>query len=80
MSSKPAPLVPAPALTVGSSVAEVFDRYLDWCQKRRSARTYEWYKDHIQRFLDSLPDPAAKPVADLKRPPGERAHRGLHPH
>jgi hypothetical protein len=35
--------LPSPA--TGLSVAEVFDKYLDWCQKHRSARTYEWYRD-----------------------------------
>ena len=38
----------------GLSVADVFEKFLDWCQKHRSARTYEWSKKHIQRFCDHL--------------------------
>ena len=36
------------------SVAEVFEKFLEWCQVNRSARTYEWSKDHIQCFCDHL--------------------------
>lgn len=50
----------------GPLVAEILDKYLDWCQKHRAARTYEWYRDHIQSFLDSLAGAAAMPVACLK--------------
>ena len=50
----------------GPVVVEILDKYLDWCQKHRAGRTYEWYHDHIQNFLDSLPDPAALTVAELK--------------
>src|SRR5262249_52413726 len=50
----------------GPLVAEILDKYLDWCQKHRAARTYEWYRDHIQSFLDSLAGAATLPVADLK--------------
>ena len=47
------------------TVPDVFDSFLEWCQKNRSARTYEWSQNHIQNFLDSL---AVKrlPVDDLK--------------
>lgn len=48
----------------GPALAEILDRYLDWCQKYRAARTYEWYRDHLQSFLDSLPDGLA--VGGLK--------------
>jgi integrase len=61
-----APDLPDAPTAAKMSVAEVCEKYLDWCQKHRSARTYEWYQDHIQRFLDSLPDPAGMPAADLK--------------
>ena len=40
----------------GLLVAEVFEKYLDWCQKHRSPRSYEWYQNHIQSFLDSTSD------------------------
>ena len=49
----------------GPSVAEILDKYLDWCQKHRAPRTYEWYRDLIQGFLDALSN-AAMAVTDLK--------------
>jgi integrase len=50
----------------GPLVVEILDKYLDWCQKHRAGRTYEWYHDHIQSFLNSLAGAASMPVADLK--------------
>jgi hypothetical protein len=47
-------------------VAEVFDRYLDWCEKNRPARTFQWNRDHIQRFLDSFAD-ASMAASGLKQ-------------
>jgi site-specific recombinase XerD len=43
-----------PATSNGMTVAEVFDKYLDWCQKHRSPRTYEWTQKHIQQFCTHL--------------------------
>jgi hypothetical protein len=60
------PSQPAPGASSGPSVAEILDRYLGWCQKNRSPRTYEWYRDAIQSFLDSLAEPATLTVAELK--------------
>ena len=31
----------------GLTVAEVFDKYLDWCEKHREPRTFEWYREAI---------------------------------
>jgi integrase len=50
----------------GLSVAEVFDKFLDWCQKHREGRTYEGYLDYIQKFLDHLKGKATMPVASLR--------------
>src|SRR5207302_10476197 len=60
---KPPPKIPAKD---GPTVAEVLDKYLEWCQQNRAKRTYDWYRDYIQGFLDSLPDPATMTVAELK--------------
>lgn len=49
----------------GPLVAEILDKYLDWCQKHRAGRTFDWYRDHIQSFLNSLSD-AIMPVAALR--------------
>jgi integrase len=67
MSAKAAVPATAPAIVPdGLSVAEVFDKFLGWCENNRSARSYEWYRNHIQDFTNSLPDPAGMPVATLK--------------
>lgn len=48
------------------SVAEVFDKFLDWCQKHRSVRTYAWSRGHIQAFCDHLKKALTMPAADLR--------------
>ncbi len=48
---KEKPLTPGP----GVLAVTILDAYLDWCQKHRAARTYEWNRENIQRFADALP-------------------------
>jgi integrase/recombinase XerC len=48
------------------TVAEIFEKYLEWCQKHRAPRTYNWYRDHIQSFVDTLDKSDEMQVADLK--------------
>jgi len=62
MAQKPAD----PKPIAGLSVAKVFDKYLDWCHKHREPRTFDWYRDHIQAFMDTLKQPERMPFADLK--------------
>ena len=40
---------------VGTSVAQVLDAFLEWTMIHRAPRTYEWYRDRCQAFLDFLP-------------------------
>lgn len=47
----PSPLAPAKSAV---TVAEVFLKFLEWCEVNRSARTYEWSQNHIQCFCDFL--------------------------
>jgi hypothetical protein len=47
-------------------VAGVIEGYLDWCQRWRSPRTFAWYKQHLQSFVDSLNDPTKMTLAELK--------------
>lgn len=35
-------------------VVTVIDAFLDWCQKNRAPRTYDWYKDRAQSFTNSI--------------------------
>lgn len=36
-------------------VVSVLDAFLDWCQKHRAPRTYDWYRDYLQSFAGSIP-------------------------
>jgi integrase/recombinase XerC len=60
-----APKVDTPAPT-GFTVAELLDKYLDWVEKHRAPRTYDWYQEHLDSFVNSLTAPATMPVSDLK--------------
>ncbi len=51
----------------GPLACVVIDLFLAWCHKHRSPRTAEWYGNHLQSFLDSLPD-AATIAADQVKP------------
>jgi integrase len=59
---------PAPPEVASSSaptlVVEVLDAFLDWCGRNKAARTYEHYRENIQRFATRIP--AALTVAELK--------------
>ncbi len=61
-------LAPEPEPTV--AVAEVFEKFLDWCSKNRAPRTYEWSRTHIQNFVNALKArkivPAEFPAEDLR--------------
>ena len=39
----------------GETVAEIMDAFLEWCQIHRKPRTYEWYRDRSQQFIDFIP-------------------------
>jgi integrase len=60
------PEAPKAPRATGLTVAEVYDKYLDWCERNRSPRSYQWYVNHIQLFLDHLTDPAGMPALDLR--------------
>ena len=36
------------------SVAEIFEKFLDWSQKHREPTTYEWLQYRIQMFINVL--------------------------
>src|ERR1700676_1928382 len=50
--ASPSPRLAVPA--TGLTVAEVFDKYLDWCKRHRASATYKWYKKRIQSFVDYI--------------------------
>jgi len=45
----------APEASTGDSVVSILDAFLDWCQKHRALRTYDWYRDYLQSFARSIP-------------------------
>lgn len=47
---------PPPPPTSEPLAVEVLDRFLVWCTANKAAGTTEWYKKHIQSFIDSLPN------------------------
>jgi hypothetical protein len=49
-----------------STVRVLFRKYLDWCIQHRSARTAEWYEEHLASFLAHLGYQADQPLASLK--------------
>src|SRR5262249_53157348 len=62
-----APAIPPPAAdSSGLAVAEVLDKYLDWCRLHRAAKTHGWYRDHLQSFLDHLKEIGRLPAEQLK--------------
>ncbi len=44
-----------PALSKNPAVAAILDEFLEWTYRHKAARTYAWYRENIQRFLDGLP-------------------------
>jgi site-specific recombinase XerD len=48
-------------------VCRVIDLFVGWSHTHRPGRTAEWYQNHLQSFLDSLPDAATLTVDNLKR-------------
>ena len=37
-----------------TTVAQLIDRYLEWCKNHRAKRTYDWYAWHLSSLLDSV--------------------------
>lgn len=49
----------------GPVVSEILDKFLDWTLKNKARRTFEWYRDHLQAFLNHLGG-TPLPVDELK--------------
>ncbi len=57
---------PAAATPSALTIVELFGKYLEWCEKNREPRTFEWYRDHLQRFLDHLGDKAQMAAGEIR--------------
>jgi len=55
---------PKKRVVASGAVVQVIDRFLDWTLNNRAKRTYEWYRDRCQWFVDTIP--AGLTVAALK--------------
>jgi integrase len=65
MSRKPEEQAQSPSNPIPSRlVVELLDAFLEWVRKNRAPRTYAWYKENIQRFVDSIP--ARLTIVELK--------------
>lgn len=63
----PPPAAPAAPVTPSNlSVALLFEKYLDWCQRHREKRTYTDYVWHLQKFCDHLKAADKLPALDLR--------------
>lgn len=45
----------ATAIRPDPPVVEILDTFLDWAEKNSTPRTFEWRKDNLQTFADSIP-------------------------
>lgn len=43
-----------PRPVAGESAVAVLDAFLDWCEKHRAPRTYDWYRDYLESFARTL--------------------------
>ena len=50
--------------TATRTAVGVMDAFLDWCQKHKAARTYDWYRAYLESFGRVLPRDL--PVAQLR--------------
>ena len=55
-------LIARPPEVATDLVVGIIEGFLEWCQRRvdqgeRTPRTYKWYKQHLQSFVDWLPAP-----------------------
>src|SRR5947209_15033789 len=46
--------LPGTPVTTDLAVA-VVDQFLEWVQRRKAPRTYEWYQRHLQHFAAEVP-------------------------
>jgi hypothetical protein len=60
------PPAPAPVFKPGpdTQAIEILDAFLDWCQKHKAPRTYNWYRDFFQYLTRHIP--STLKVAELK--------------
>lgn len=57
---------PKPAPPPSLSIADICERFLEWCSRHRSAGTYQWSKCRIQWFINAIGNFARQPVDSLK--------------
>ncbi len=58
--------MPQPKATGGRTVAEVLEKFLDWCQKHRAPRTYEGHQQRLHLFAAEMPEAVALDAQALR--------------
>ena len=43
---------PPPKPVSALTVPDVFESFLEWCQKHTAPRTFDWYRDYLQGFCE----------------------------
>jgi integrase len=46
---------PVAARITADTVLPVLDAFLDWCQKHKAGRTYDWYRGYLESFARAVP-------------------------
>jgi integrase len=54
----------SPTVLKNPHVSAILDEFLEWASRHKAPRTFAWYRENIQKFLDSIPKGLL--IADLK--------------
>jgi integrase len=46
---------PAAQPVTADTVLSVLDAFLDWCQRHKAGRTYDWYRGYLESFARTVP-------------------------
>src|SRR5262245_28082532 len=49
------PETPPPGPSSGVPVLDVLDAFLEWTKNNQARKTYTWYRDNVQHFVDAIP-------------------------
>lgn len=56
MAKPPEARAAAPKTGPAATVIEILDAFLEWTKTHQAEKTYTWHRDHIQNFVNSIPN------------------------